>query len=190
VSGRARLAFAASLGGALVALAALACEATDVSPLENGQCPQGEKACFVNGKEQCVGLSDPATGCTAPNCVSCDVKVANAVATCSATLQCTIAACNAGYLDCDMLDSNGCEVDSQIDIGNCGYCGVGCGTEAHSEPVCLNGVCQLSCDPGYADCDLKYSNGCEVALASDATNCGACGTACTGSQACADAGCQ
>jgi hypothetical protein len=171
-------------------LAVAACEANDLSSLKNGQCPSGEKACFVSGKEQCVGMSDPATGCNAPNCVSCDVRVANAVATCSAALTCAIGACNRGYLDCDQLDSDGCEVDSQIDIGNCGTCGTVCTTTAHSEPLCLNGVCDLSCEPGYADCDLKYSNGCEVALGADAKNCGACGAACAGAQTCADGGCE
>ena len=179
------LAYRVLLGAVLVA-----CEATDLSPLKNGQCPPDEKACFVSGKERCVGTSDPTTGCNAPNCVSCDVKVANAVATCSATLSCAIAACHHGYLDCDTLDSDGCEVDSQIDIGNCGLCGTVCAAVAHSEPLCLNGVCDLSCEQGYADCDLKYSNGCEVPLTADAKNCGACGAACSPSQACADGGCQ
>lgn len=187
MSGLARRAFGLLLGGALVATA---CEATDLSSLKDGRCPAGEKACFVDGKEQCVGMSDPTTGCAAPNCVSCDVKVANAVATCSATLACAIAACNHGYLDCDKLDSDGCEVDSQIDIGNCGLCGTVCADEAHSEPLCLNGVCKLRCDLGYADCDSKYSNGCEAQLGVDAQNCGACGTQCSSSQACADGGCQ
>jgi hypothetical protein len=34
--------------------------------------------------------------------------------------------------------------------------------------------------PGYADCDGKETNGCEVNYMSDRQNCGACGKACPG----------
>ncbi|MCC6216133.1 MAG: hypothetical protein IT376_14815 [Polyangiaceae bacterium] len=38
-----------------------------------------------------------------------------------------------------------------------------------------------SCAAGLADCDQQPGNGCEVELASDPANCGACGHACVGS---------
>jgi hypothetical protein len=183
-----RLSLGLLFGGTLVAVA---CDATDLSSLESGVCPAGEKACFVSGKEQCVGMSDPMTGCNALNCVSCDVKVANAVARCSSsTSTCTIAACNPGYLDCDKLDSDGCEVDDQTDIGNCGLCGTVCAVEPQSEPLCLDGVCALRCSDGYADCDGKYSTGCEAQLGADAKNCGGCGAGCSAGQECVDSGCM
>jgi hypothetical protein len=34
------------------------------------------------------------------------------------------------------------------------------------------------CPPGFADCDGRAFNGCEVALATDVGNCGACGNVC------------
>ena len=53
----------------------------------------------------------------------------------------------------------------------CGDCSVTCPTERdeskHFSPVgdpdrmCVAGVCQISCDPGYADLDHDPSNGCE-----------------------------
>ena len=38
---------------------------------------------------------------------------------------------------------------------------------------------EVSCDPGYADCDGNPANGCETNLDTDTGNCGSCGTACS-----------
>jgi len=168
-----RIARVAFFGLLVTALASvLACElSTDLSALKNGQCPSGQKACFVEGTEQCVTLADPRTGCSAQSCLSCDVKVANAVTNCSGAGACTIAACKAGYIDCNKSDTDGCEVDISSDVANCGLCGTVCAVEANSAPVCIHQACALSCKDGYADCDLKYSNGCETAVANDAGTC-------------------
>ena len=41
------------------------------------------------------------------------------------------------------------------------------------------GMCFIvACSPGFADCDGKVANGCEVNLNTDASNCGGCGRAC------------
>jgi hypothetical protein len=186
------LAACRALGASLVgALVVAACEATDLSSLDNRQCPAGEKACFVNGAQQCVSTSESATGCGAASCVPCDVRVPNALTACSSTLTCSIAACNPGYLACNMAPSDGCEVDDQVDPLNCGLCGTVCkvppGTE--SVPECFNGVCIISCLPGYGNCDGKDLNGCETPLGADPKNCGACDTACSAAQTCADGGC-
>jgi hypothetical protein len=54
----------------------------------------------------------------------------------------------------------------------------------HAKWGCASGACVVvGCDPGYADCDGKTSNGCEADLSSLAT-CGSCGVTCTGSQIC------
>jgi hypothetical protein len=53
-----------------------------------------------------------------------------------------------------------------------------------------NGVqCGLACTADHANCDGVASNGCEVDLMTDATNCGACGTSCNG-QPCVSGICQ
>jgi hypothetical protein len=167
-----------------------ACELTnDLSPLKDGQCPSGEKACFVDGNEQCVSTSDPKTGCNAQSCLSCDVRMANAVTTCSATDTCTIAACKAGYINCNQNDADGCEVDSNLDVNNCGLCGTVCAAEANGKPLCINQVCALQCVQGYGDCDLRYSDGCEASLDSDPKNCGHCGDACAPGQTCQNGVC-
>ncbi len=44
---------------------------------------------------------------------------------------------------------------------------------------CVAGACRIvSCDAGRADCNGLAADGCEVTLADDASNCGACGNPC------------
>ena len=40
------------------------------------------------------------------------------------------------------------------------------------------GKCERTCDPGFADCNLLVDDGCEVFIAEDARNCGACNQVC------------
>jgi hypothetical protein len=48
----------------------------------------------------------------------------------------------------------------------------------------VNGVCDAGgCQGKFADCDKNPNNGCESDTATDAANCGACGMACTTTQA-------
>ena len=184
------LAFVVATGLAALWIASACGITSDLSTLENGQCPSGEKACFALGKEQCVSTSDPKTGCSAPSCLSCDVKLANAVTTCSASGACTIAACAAGYIDCNNSDIDGCEIDIGADINNCGLCGMTCVAVPHAAPVCVHEVCALQCADDFGDCDRKYSNGCEASLRVDPSHCGQCGTACTAAQTCVAGTCE
>jgi hypothetical protein len=53
----------------------------------------------------------------------------------------------------------------------------------HGTPICQDYQCVVpdgACTAGYADCDHDGQNGCEVALATDNDNCGACGRVCQG----------
>jgi len=79
---------------------------------------------------------------------------------------------------CNGIDDN---CDGQIDEitasdpHNCG----GCGNVCTGGQVCNNGICGLlQCSPGFANCDIDSSNGCEVTLGSDINNCGGCGVVC------------
>ena len=184
------LASALAMGLAALVIASACGITSNLSTLENGQCPSGEKACFALGKEQCVSTSDPKTGCSAQSCLSCDVKLANAVTTCSASGACTIAACTAGYIDCNNSDIDGCEIDIGADIDNCGFCGSVCGPAPQAVPVCVHQVCALQCADDFGDCDRKYSNGCEASLRVDPSNCGRCGAACEATQTCVGGTCE
>lgn len=69
--------------------------------------------------------------------------------------------CPAGFADCDALEPNGCETNTQYDVANCGACAVLCDTGPNSTPVCQNETCYAACDTGYSDCDGNLANGCE-----------------------------
>lgn len=82
--------------------------------------------------------------------------------------------CSALLADCD--GDGSCETNLHT-LESCGACGAVCAAE-HASASCLDGVCSLSCAPGWADCDGDGANGCEAHLASDAGSCGACGASC------------
>jgi hypothetical protein len=73
-------------------------------------------------------------------------------------------------------------VDLNVDVDNCGACGNGCqgasDDTANGSPTCTGGRCGYVCYPGFADCDKRINNGCEVDIGTDARHCGGCGTQC------------
>jgi hypothetical protein len=123
----------------------------------------------------CVNLkTDPA------NCGACKnaCSLANAAAGCADGL-CTVAACFAGFADCDTIASNGCETNVASDPVNCGGCGKTCKLP-NATAACASGLCAVAaCSSGFADCDSTAGNGCETNVSSDPANCGACGKICS-----------
>jgi len=80
--------------------------------------------------------------------------------------------CPAGTADCG--DGDCLPLDSEE---HCGACDVEC-TAHNGAAACVAGACQITCDPGFADCNGDPRDGCEVGLLTDAANCQACGAAC------------
>ncbi|RDW57692.1 hypothetical protein BP5796_12493 [Coleophoma crateriformis] len=66
----------------------------------------------------------------------------------------------------------------QVDALNCGTCGNVCEPLPNANNICVGGVCQYTCNPGFSDCDGNSANGCETNIDNSANNCGACGVAC------------
>lgn len=105
---------------------------------------------------------------------------------------CTTAICETGRADCNGIASDGCEVNLTSDVNHCGGCAATCAL-ANATPACSGGSCVIShCDTGYADCNGRAADGCEVELSNDQNNCGACQSACAlanASSACVDGAC-
>jgi len=127
----------------------------------------------ANGCE--VNTSDDTGNCGA--CGQACPAVDNGAPGCRAST-CGIGQCMVGFADCDGAVKTGCEAHLDTDVANCGACGKACAL-ANATPSCAMGACAIAaCNPTFADCDGKAENGCEVATATDAQNCGACGTVC------------
>ena len=81
---------------------------------------------------------------------------------------CSIATCNAGYNDCNLIRSDGCETLAATDVNNCGGCGSICANLALqfvNNYSCSSGMCGIqACSPGWNDCDGMVGNGCETQL--------------------------
>jgi hypothetical protein len=136
--------------------------------------------------------------CNGANGDGCEVETANDPVNCGACTHacslahvatngcsggaCTILACAPGYQDCNGTASDGCEVDTDTSVANCGSCGVACTVEAHvATERCVGGACGVAtCATGYGDCNGTSADGCETDLLTSLADCGACGAPCAG----------
>ncbi len=151
--------------------------------LQSGNVPVGTAVGQIlvwNGQQWAVSTicslfqSDP------NNCGSCGnvclPTVPNGTSTCI-NGQCVVT-CNSGFANCDNVVANGCEVNLLTDLSSCGTCGNTCGPIPNGHTNCVNGICTVTCDQGFADCDNLTANGCEVNLYSSPSNCGNCNIVC------------
>jgi len=128
--------------------------------------------------------SDPA------NCGACSVTCpprANATPVCAASA-CSFV-CGAGFADCNLAATDGCESTLATDINNCGGCGRRC-APANATGSCAASTCNVAaCATGFANCNGSATDGCEVNTQTDSDNCGACGTVCPAGSTCAAGRC-
>ncbi|HSQ66412.1 MAG TPA: hypothetical protein VLM85_24480 [Polyangiaceae bacterium] len=72
-------------------------------------------------------------------------------------------ACDKGWIDCDGVDSNGCETPTSGPHAHenlqSASASVGCGGDSS---VGAYGQCSIFCDSGWFDCDKNPQNGCET----------------------------
>lgn len=142
-------------------------------------CSKGFEDCDKNASNGCEGslLTD------AVNCGSCGTTCAavnNAQAGCVDGV-CSVGKCDDGWDDCDKSYWSGCETELATDVNHCGMCATDCTKQnmSHAVPKCEASQCLVgSCDPGFADCNGIPTDGCEVDLATNKANCGACDNVC------------
>ena len=164
---------------------------------DNGGCYIA--ACHY-GFDDCDG--DPTNGCEASvtsdpiNCGACGTKcpsLPHSKLTC-ANATCALTSCDIGFADCNKDAQDGCETTLTTDAKNCGACGTSCGPGLicvgggctcpqcnipNASAKCINNQCIFDkCNPGFADCNGKPADGCEVNLNFDPANCGSCGVVC------------
>jgi hypothetical protein len=148
----------------------------------SGGCALG--AC-TPGFDNCDG--NPATGCeinlgtSVANCGMCGnaCAVNNGTPACAGGA-CGIAACNAGFGDCDTIVATGCETNTNTSPLNCGMCGHAC----MPGEACSRGACVTSCLPTE-----RFCSGACVDTNTDPANCGGCGVVCTGGTRCIAGAC-
>lgn len=131
------------------------------------------------------------TATNVQHCGGCDRPCAGSEAMWAcASGACAVTGCNAGYGDCNLSPTDGCETNVSTSLSHCGACGSPC-APAHASGACASGACGIaSCDAGYTDCDGDPSNGCEARLTDDPLHCGACGHACASGAACVSGVCD
>ncbi|MFA4953039.1 MAG: hypothetical protein WC584_02345 [Candidatus Pacearchaeota archaeon] len=145
------------------------------------------------------------TRCSGNNLQTCNVQgTAWTNQDCSTTSYCdsvtkTCLACSAENLNCDGEVANGCEINKNNDINNCGFCGNVCGDGRYcNQGICSDNVCTPStkqclgtlwqtCNAQGTvwqttiDCNLTNKNcdavlGCVLKTCTDGTNYGICST--------------
>lgn len=137
--------------------------------------------------------NNPANGCEVnsdtdeAHCGACGRACSNAN---TATVTCTAGVCNStcdpGFGNCSQPAApgadNGCESNLNTDEDHCGSCTRPCSNANVATRVCTAGVCNSTCDLGFANCSTPMAPtgdlGCETNASANNTNCGGCGNNC------------
>ena len=119
-------------------------------------CTTGFSDCDGNSRNGCeANLNTDRNNCGYCGNVCSASNGGTAVCT-AGSCSVTGAACRTGYADCNGLSSDGCEVDINTDLNNCGGCGNVCSASNGGTVVCTTGSCSVTgaaCRTGYADCN-------------------------------------
>jgi len=196
-------------------LASNGCEVNIKSGDTNNCSACGAKCAPANGVGQCingicsvVSCASPYQDCNKTIADGCEASTASNVSNCGScgnscdgthgTPTCAYDLCGItcapGFGNCDADAKNGCEAFTTVDPLNCGTCQNACASNNASLGTCVNSTCSVgACAAGFADCNGKYSDGCEAQLAKDVANCGTCGAVCgseNGNASCIDGKCS
>jgi hypothetical protein len=106
------------------------------------------------------------------DCTTSCATVANADRVCKAKV-CDFV-CIGTYKDCDGQKDNGCEANTASDPAACGPSCTNCMQVAAPPNMvagCGSGACQFTCEPGFYNCDMNQTNGCECTSGCSGTAC-------------------
>jgi hypothetical protein len=96
--------------------------------------------------------------------------------------------CQGAFRECFPDDGLDCETNTEIDANHCGACFQACDS-THGRASCSLSLCSIACDSGFADCNGRPDDGCEIDLRSDLNHCGACGQTCPAGATCSNGAC-
>jgi alpha-tubulin suppressor-like RCC1 family protein len=152
------------------------------------QCSPGRTKCKEDDPAGCVDLATDQANCGACNSPCSANNWPNVSSYQCQASACKVGSCAAGTGNCDAVDSNGCETNTDTNADHCGVCAKKC-EAANATAVCGSGNCQYTCINGFDNCDANFDNGCESNLRSEAT-CGTCTNVCLGGQVCQNGTCN
>ena len=111
---------------------------TDCDDSDSSKSPGAPEVCDGRDNNCNIQVDEGGVCNTVSSCgtVGNFCSFANAEAQC-VNGQCAVAACNAGFDNCDAQPANGCETDIRTSLNNCGACGLACS----AGQVCTNGFC-------------------------------------------------
>ncbi|MCC6876707.1 MAG: hypothetical protein IT378_20560 [Sandaracinaceae bacterium] len=176
----------------------------DMEECNGGQCRCGgttgnptEEAC-TGATPDCCGNSFCTNLATDPlNCGACGdpCDLANVNVHSCAGRTCGIVSCDTTFFDCNTIPGDGCEINLDSDVNNCGACNVRCGIGE----LCMGGQCTCgatrvgggeACPGGSSmgNSNVCCSGTCRD-LGNDPNNCNACGTQCGANAACTNRAC-
>jgi hypothetical protein len=147
---------------------------------DGGSCGFACTTPFADCDQSAANGCEVNTGTDVAHCGGCATacSAANGTAACDGGA-CVVAACAAGFGDCDNNPANGCETNTNTDRTHCGGCATSC-TANNVNGDCVAGVCMSTgCATGFADCDGNPANGCEVDTRNDPAHCGGCTSVCS-----------
>jgi hypothetical protein len=171
-----------------------ACSSNHATPsCVSGTCSVSCNTGFANCNNNAADGCEVNIAADANNCGVCGTvcAVPHATAGC-ASGACTIAACSAGYADCNNSAVDGCEVNIATDVNNCGGCATVCTVPANATgATCSAGVCGMgACSVGWANCNFVTTDGCETNLLTSTIHCGLCGNVCASGHSCVNGTCN
>jgi hypothetical protein len=148
-------------------------------------CVDAQCRCSAEGKTEwdCGGGNSRCVSCC--QCFACaEGTTACGFACCAPGQTCADAASSRCECPPGMRSCGGSCADLRSDPNTCGSCGTVCKASENATPICSNGACGFTCNPGFTRCEDNCvnltPNPSPGAREEEVENCGQCGNECDG----------